>query len=90
MPTLEGKVSLKIPAETQSGKVFRLRGKGVKGARGGQGDVLCHVQVETPVKLDEKQKQLLVEFNRLINENPDKHHVHSKNWLEGMKNFFRK
>ena len=60
VPTLSGKVLLKIPAETQTGRVFRLRGKGVKALRGGAtGDLLCRVVVETPVKLNKKQKQLL-------------------------------
>ncbi len=59
VPTLEGQVKLKIPAETQSGRVFRLRGKGVKPVRGGaEGDLLCRVVVETPVKLSRKQKDI--------------------------------
>ena len=52
MPTLDGRVKLKIPPETQTGRAFRLRGKGVKPVRGGEvGDLLCRVVVETPVKL---------------------------------------
>ena len=63
IPTLDGIARLKIPAETQTGKVFRLRGKGIKGIRSiGHGDLLCHVVVETPVKLTARQKELLEEF----------------------------
>ena len=52
MPTLDGRVKLKIPSETQTGKMFRLRGKGVKPVRGGPvGDLLCRAGVETPVNL---------------------------------------
>lgn len=67
VPTLDGRVNLKIPAETQTGKLFRMRGKGVKSVRGGsQGDLLCRVVVETPVKLNEKQKQLLKELDESL------------------------
>lgn len=60
VPTLDGRVNLKVPGETQTGKLFRMRGKGVKSVRGGaQGDLLCRVVVETPVGLNDKQKQLL-------------------------------
>ena len=64
VPTLNGRVKLKIPAETQTGKMFRLKGKGVKPVRGGAvGDLLCKVLVETPVKLTARQKDLLQEFD---------------------------
>ncbi|GFN45493.1 molecular chaperone DnaJ [Candidatus Regiella insecticola] len=60
VPTLQGTVKLKIPAETQTGKLFRCAGKGVKSVRSdGPGDLHCRVIVETPVKLNEEQKQLL-------------------------------
>ena len=63
IPTLDGAAKLKIPPETQTGKVFRLRGKGIKGVRShAHGDLLCHVVVETPVNLTERQKELLREF----------------------------
>src|SRR5690606_8577547 len=63
VPTLDGRVKLKVPAETQTGKMFRLRGKGVTPVRGGQpGDLLCRVVVETPVDLTAKQKELLRVF----------------------------
>ena len=65
-PTLDGKARIKIPAETQSGKIFRLRGKGIKGVRSrSAGDLFCHVVVETPVKLTERQKELLREFESI-------------------------
>ena len=60
IPTLDGYAKIKIPAETQSGKVFRLRGKGIKGVRSSShGDLLCHVVVETPVNLTARQRELL-------------------------------
>ncbi len=63
VPTLDGRVKLKIPPETQTGKLFRLRGKGVKPVRGGSvGDLLCRAVVETPVKLNKEQKALLEEL----------------------------
>ncbi len=66
VPTLDGRVKLKVPGETQTGKLFRMRGKGVKSVRGGaQGDLLCRVVVETPVGLNE-QKQLLQELQRKL------------------------
>ena len=63
VPTLEGEAEITIPAETQTGKLFRLRGKGVKSVRSGRtGDLLCHVVVETPVKLTREQRELLQQF----------------------------
>src|SRR4029079_14256986 len=67
VPTLEGRVTLKIPEETQTSKVFRLRGKGMKSVRGhGQGDLLCKVVVETPVNLSREQKELLTKFQESL------------------------
>lgn len=67
VPTLDGRVNLKIHGETQTGKLFRMRGKGVKSVRGGaQGDLLCRVVVETPVGLNDKQKQLLKELQEAL------------------------
>ena len=61
IPTLDGSAKIRIPAETQTGKVFRLRGKGIKGVRSQvHGDLLCHVVVETPVNLTARQKELLL------------------------------
>lgn len=87
VPTLDGRVKLKVPPETQSGKLFRMRGKGVLPVRGGpQGDLLCRVTVETPIKLNAKQKDLLREFQQSL-EN-DKHSPKRNSWFEGVKNFF--
>ncbi|MGD8784843.1 MAG: molecular chaperone DnaJ [Thioalkalispiraceae bacterium] len=89
VPTLNGRVKLKIPAETQSGKLFRLRGKGVKSVRsGGQGDLLCRVNVETPVNLTKKQKELLETFNQSLRDDSVEHSPRSSNWLDGVKKFF--
>jgi molecular chaperone DnaJ len=87
VPTLEGRVKLKIPAETQTGKLFRLRGKGVTPVRGGSvGDLLCRVQVETPVNLTKRQKELLSELQETLD--GDKHSPRKKSWFDGVKNFF--
>lgn len=90
VPTLDGRVSLKVPGETQTGKLFRMRGKGVKSVRGGaQGDLLCRVVVETPVSLNEKQKKLLRDLEESFggptgaNNSP-----RSKSFLDGVKKFF--
>ncbi|WP_413722114.1 molecular chaperone DnaJ [Sodalis sp. RH23] len=90
VPTLDGRVKLKVPAETQTGKLFRMRGKGVKSVRGGnQGDLLCRVVVETPVKLNEKQKQLLRELEESFGgPSGDQNSPRSKSFLDGVKKFF--
>ena len=72
-----------------SGKTFWLRGKGVPNVRSGvQGDLYCHVVIETPVKLSEYQKKLLQEFDESIDKNKDRHNPHSKSWMEKVKDFF--
>lgn len=87
VPTLDGRVKLKIPAETQSGKMFRLRGKGVVPVRGGSaGDLLCRVQVETPVNLTSEQKELLIRFQESLT--GEKHSPQKKNWFDGVRKFF--
>jgi len=89
VPTLDGKVKLKIPAETQSGKLFRLRSKGVRSVRNStKGDLLCRVVVETPVKLNSKQKELLKEFEESMVSDGTKHSPQASSWLDGVKNFF--
>lgn len=89
VPTLQGRVKLKIPDGTQSGKQFRLRGKGVKSVRSGRtGDLFCHVVVETPVNLSKEQKDLLSKFDKLIHDGGDKHTPKSKSWFDGLKRFF--
>lgn len=89
VPTLDGKVMLKIPSETQSGKLFRLRGKGVKSARTSRtGDLFCKVVVETPVNLNHTQKELLQQFADSLKSGGEKHNPRSKSWFDGVKKFF--
>jgi molecular chaperone DnaJ len=89
VPTLDGRVKLKIPPETQTGKLFRLRGKGVKPVRGGAvGDLLCRAVVETPVNLNKKQKELLQEFQESLGQGGDAQSPRQSSWFEGVKNFF--
>ncbi len=89
VPTLSGKVSFSVPEGTQTGKTFRLRGKGIKGVRSGfPGDLFCHVLVETPVKLTDKQKDLLREFETLTVAGGAKHSPQSKSWMDKVKEFF--
>ena len=89
IPTLEGSAKIKVPAETQSGKVFRLRGKGIKGVRSAaHGDLLCHVIVETPVSLTQRQKELLHEFESISGKDSGRHNPRAKSWMEKVKEFF--
>jgi len=89
VPTLDGKVLLKIPAESQTGKLFRLRGKGVKPVRGGPiGDLLCRIVVETPVNLSARQKELLQEFQKTMEQGGSTHNPQAHSWLDGVKKFF--
>jgi molecular chaperone DnaJ len=89
VPTLNGKASFTIPEGTQSGKIFRLKGKGIKGVRSGYaGDLFCHVLIETPVKLTEKQKDMLRDFDKSTNEGGGKHSPQSKTWKDKVKDFF--
>jgi len=87
IPTLDGHAKIKIPVETQSGKVFRLRGKGIKGVRShAPGDLMCHMLVETPVNLSERQRELLREFESLSpgrNNNP-----RAQSFMDKVKSFF--
>ena len=87
VPTLDGRVKLKVPAETQTGKLFKLRGKGVTPVRGGGvGDLLCRVVVETPVNLTSKQKDLLKEFQATMK--GGKYSPKQSSWFDGVKKFF--
>ncbi len=91
VPTLDGEVTLKIPAETQSGRVFRLRGKGVRPVRAsGPGDLFCRVEVETPVNLTGEQKRLLEAFNEALVAGGDRHRPRNRSWLDGVRRFFEK
>lgn len=89
VPTLEGEVSLKIPPETQSGRVFRLREKGVKPVRGGsRGDLFCRVVVETPVKLNAEQRELLRKFDESLKRDGSKHTPRAQGFFDGVRRFF--
>ena len=89
IPTLDGYAKIKIPAETQSGKVFRLRGKGIKGVRAStHGDLLCHVVVETPVNLTARQRELLAELEAINNKDVGEHNPRAKSWMDKVKEFF--
>ncbi|HEJ9487190.1 molecular chaperone DnaJ [Proteus sp. GOKU] len=90
VPTLDGRVKLKIPAETQTGKMFRMKGKGVKSVRSSSiGDLMCRVVVETPVKLNEKQKELMQQLGESFGgKSGEKNTPRSKSFLDGVKKFF--
>ena len=89
VPTIDGAVNLTIPEETQSGKVFRLRGKGIKSYRDRSiGDLYCTVQIETPVSLNKKQKKLLEEFEHSLNSSSKEHRPNRHDWKASVKSFF--
>ena len=89
VPTLDGRVKVKVPPETQTGKLFRLRGRGAPAVRGGPiGDLLCRVVVETPVHLSEKQKDILRDFKASLEANGTRHSPKEEGWFESVKSFF--
>ena len=89
VPTLDGQIVLKVPPETQSGKILRLRGKGVRSVRAsGVGDLYCRVQVETPVKLSADQKAKLEAFDAAVQQGGASHNPRATSWLDGVKRFF--
>lgn len=89
IPTLDGHAKVKIPPETQTGQVFRLRGKGIKGVRSTYpGDLLCEVVIETPVKLTDRQKELLREMEEINRRDGDRHSPRAKSFMDRMKDFF--
>lgn len=89
VPTLSGHAAIDIPDGTQSGKQFRLRGKGIKGVRASYpGDLYCHIRVETPIKLTEHQRKLLKELDESLKKGGDKHSPNDKGWLDKAKEFF--
>ncbi len=91
VPTLDGKVVLKIPAETQTGRLFRLRNKGVKPVRGGaQGDLLCRVRIETPIHLNKEQLELIKKLDESLSGGGSHHSPQAHGWLDGVKQFFEK
>jgi molecular chaperone DnaJ len=89
VPTIDGVVNLTIPSETQSGKVFRLKGKGITSYRDTRiGDLYCTLQIETPVNLDSEQKNLLKQFEESINSSSQNHRPHKSSWKKSVKQFF--
>ena len=89
VPTLDGRVSLKVPGGTQTDKLFRVRGKGIKPVRGGgPGDLICKIVVETPVNLSASQKELLREFDDSIRSSKRTHDPRASSWLSNVKKFF--
>ena len=89
VPTLGGSAPLKIPSGTQSGKVLRLKDKGVRPVRGGAtGDLFCRIVVETPVNLSAEQKAILRQFEEALKKDPKKHSPREESWLAGVKRFF--
>ncbi|MEJ2603381.1 MAG: molecular chaperone DnaJ [Gammaproteobacteria bacterium] len=91
LPTLNGQVALKIPPGTQSGKVFRLRGKGVTTVRNPRrGDLFCRAIVETPVNLTAEQEKLLRKFADSVEAGGDTHNPHSGSWKDTVKRFFER
>jgi len=93
VPTLgeESTLQLKIPEGTQSGKIFRLRGKGIRPVRGGpQGDLMVHVVVETPVGLNKRQKELLSEFEASLRDSGRSHSPREQGWMDKVRSFFER
>jgi len=87
VPTLEGKVTMKLPAGTQSGKQFRLRGKGLPVFGGyGKGDLLVAVTVEVPQQLSERQRVLLTQLAEAMDD--EKHLPRQKGFLDKLKHLF--
>jgi molecular chaperone DnaJ len=89
IPTLDGSARINVPAGTQTGRTFRLRGKGIKGIRSPTpGDLFCHVAVETPVNLTARQRELLQEFEGISAKDSARHNPRAKSWLDKVKEFF--
>jgi len=88
IPTLNSRVKLKIPPETQTGNLFKIPGKGIKSVRNTSvGDLLCRIIVETPVHLSNRQKELLREFEKETVDS-GKHNPKEYKWFQRVKTFF--
>lgn len=92
VPTLGGEAEIRVPAETQTGRVFRLREKGVKSVRSrGTGDLYCRVVVETPVNLTTQQRELLQQFEATFSgEGARRHSPRSSTFIDGVKSFWER
>jgi molecular chaperone DnaJ len=89
IPTLDGSAKIKVPPETQTGQVFRLRGKGIKGVRSTYpGDLMCEVVVETPVRLTDRQKELLRELEDINKKDSNRHNPRAKGFMDKVREFF--
>tara|TARA_B100001094_G_C18190952_1_gene807206 strand:- start:2460 stop:3587 length:1128 start_codon:yes stop_codon:yes gene_type:complete len=89
VPTLDGKVKLKIPEGTQTGKMFRLRHKGVNSVRAHSvGDLMCRVVVEVPVNLTDHQRDLFMQLQNSMSGNPQRHNPKKEGFFDGVKKFF--
>jgi len=89
IPTLDGHAKIKVPPETQTGQVFRLRSKGIKQVRAsGHGDLFCHVAIETPVNLTARQRELLREFESISDDDPGAHNPRAKSFMDKVRDFF--
>ncbi len=90
-PTLDGRTNLRVSPETQTGKVMRLRGKGIKNIRSGAvGDLYCQLVVETPVKLTSRQKSLLQEFEKSVKEGGSRHTPQVGKWSQRIRSFWER
>ena len=91
VPTLGGEATIKIPPETQTGKLFKLRGKGVRNVRNGHvGDLICRVVIETPIKLNKRQRELIEEFEASFGDDAAKHTPRASSWLGGVRQFWER
>lgn len=90
VPTLNGESAVTVPAETQNGREIKLRGKGVKSVRSGHvGDLICHIVVETPVRLTREQRELLEQFDATFDgDGAQAHSPRTSSFLGGVKQFW--
>ncbi len=89
IPTLENSIKIRIPPETQTGKIFRIKNKGIKSYNSNiYGDLLCKVFIETPVNLNKYQKKLLYDFGVSISSSNNRNNPKCKNFFDNIKKFF--
>jgi len=91
VPTMNGRVVIKIPIETQTGKAFRLRGKGIRNQQAHSvGDLICKVVIETPVNLTSEQTELLKQLQDSLLKGGERHSPRSKSFFDSLKSFFQR